>query len=226
MSSWDWTDPVRQKHFGEPLAGRYPLARLDPAAYWPMHEAELRRHFPEEFYFDLQSLSGSEGQRARARIEASEGGERLADFWVARDGAAVVAMFAGHQKDSETWRMWHTNIHPDYRRRGLYSEIIRRTLAYARELGFLAVVSEHAPSNNAVLIAKLKAGFRVVAFELDAAVGPSLILKYFHDDAQRRAYEFRCGQATLDDRLIASGFGAWPQLLEQLRRPGVTNDES
>lgn len=220
-SAWDWTNPIREKHFGEPLAGRYALERLEASDYWPLHEVELRQHFPEEFYFDLRALASEAEQRARTRIEASEAAVRLADFWAVRDGDRIVAMFSGHQKDADTWRMWHTNIHPDYRRRGLYAEIIQRTLAYARELGFSVVVSEHAPSNNPVLIAKLKAGFRVAAMELDPAVGPSLVLKYFHDEAHRRAYEFRCGHASLDDGLIRSGFGAWSQLLEQIRRQPV-----
>ncbi|WP_437958698.1 GNAT family N-acetyltransferase [Sorangium sp. So ce119] len=217
--AWDWVTPIRQKHFGEPLAGLYPVERLAGAeAYWALHDAELRRHFPAEVFFDLRALSGGEGQRARALLAASEGAHRLADFWVARDGEAIVAMFSGHQKDDETYRMWHSNVHPAYRRRGIYAEIVRRILAYTRELGFDYVVSEHAPCNNAVLIAKLKAGFRIVAMEIDAAVGPGVNLRYFHNEAHLRAYEFRCGLARLDERLVNAGFGAMPLLLDQLRR--------
>ncbi|AUX39333.1 uncharacterized protein SOCE26_007220 [Sorangium cellulosum] len=218
-AAWDWVVPIRQKHFGEPLAGLYPLERLaGEEAYWALHEAELRRHFPPEFYFNLPALSGEEGKRARARLATSEGAHRLADFWIARDGDVIAAMFAGHQKDAETYRMWHSVIHPAYRRRGLYAEIVQRILAYTRDLGFDYVVSEHAPSNNAVIIAKLKAGFRIVAMELDAAVGPGVNLRYFHNEAHLRAYEFRCGMARLDERLIEVGFGAMPLLLEQLQR--------
>ncbi|XXY45467.1 GNAT family N-acetyltransferase [Sorangium sp. So ce269] len=218
--AWDWVTPIRQKHFGEPLAGRYPVEWLASAAeYWALHEVELRRHFPAEVFFDLRALSGEEGERARARLAASEGAQRLADFWVARDGEAVVAMFSGQQKDNETYRMWHSIVHPAYRRRGLYAEIVQRLLAYTRELGFDYVVSEHAPSNNAVLIAKLKAGFRIVAMEIDAAVGPGVNLRYFHNEAHLRAYEFRCGLARLDERLVGAGYGAMPLLREQLQ-PG------
>ncbi|WP_437541777.1 GNAT family N-acetyltransferase [Sorangium sp. So ce367] len=218
-TAWDWVVPIRQKHFGEPLAGLYPLERLaDGEAYWALHKAELLRHFPPEVFFNLQALSGEEGERARARLTASEGADRLADFWAVRDGEAVVAMFSGHQRDAETYRMWHSVIHPDYRRRGLYREFLRRVLAYTRELGFDYVVSEHAPGNNAVLIAKLKAGFRIVAMDIDAATGPGLNLRYFHNEAHLRVYEYRCGLATLDERLLAAGTGAMPLLLEQLRR--------
>jgi GNAT superfamily N-acetyltransferase len=217
-SSWDWVEPFRTKHFSAPLGGLYAIERIEGDAYWQLHEAELRRYFPSEVYFDLKALTGEEGARARARLEASAGGDQLTDRWVARDGAAIAAMFSGHQKDAETYRMWHTHVHPGYRRRGLYNDILQRTLAYTRDLGFDYVVSDHAPSNNAVLIPKLKAGFRIMGLDIDARLGPSIHLKYFHHEAHLRAYEFRCGLATLDDAIIGTAFGAAPQLFEQIRR--------
>jgi len=217
-NAWDFVPPIRQKHFSEPLGGLYPLERLDKGAYWELHEAELRRYFPQEVFFDLKALLSEDERRRRERLAAATGEEPLADFWAARDGRAVVAMFCGHKKDTTTYRMWHTHVHPDYRRRGLYADIVRRTLAYSRELGFDAVVSEHAPSTNPILIAKLKAGFRIVGMDIDAGVGPSMLLKYFHNEAHSRAYEYRCGMATLDERIVASGFGAMPLLIEQIGR--------
>lgn len=219
---WDWVEPVRNTYFGDPLVGAYPIERLDQESYWALHEAALRRHFPLECFFNLGALLSEHERRGRARIAGSEAAERLYDFWAARDGQVVVAMFSGHQKDADTYRMWHSHVHPDYRRRGVYTDIIRRTLGYTRELGFGAVVSEHAPCNNPILIAKLKAGFRVIGMDIDAGVGPGVLLKYFHNEAHLRAYEFRCGMATLDAELLASGSGAMSLLMEQIRQAGST----
>lgn len=77
-----------------------------------------------------------------------------------------------------------------------------------------------------MLIAKLKAGFRIVAMDIDAAVGPGLNLRYFHDEAHLRAYEFRCGLARLDERLVGVGVGAMPLLLEQLRRGPAAEEQA
>jgi hypothetical protein len=40
------------------------------------------------------------------------------------------------------------------------------------------VISDHAPSNYAVLIAELRAGFHTFAVGIDAAVGPSVYLRH------------------------------------------------
>jgi ribosomal protein S18 acetylase RimI-like enzyme len=217
-TGWSWIEPIRQRHFGPPLAGTYPIERLERTSYWDLHEAVLRPHFPPECFIHLQGLLDEHELRGRERLAATQGGDPLQDFWVARDGQGVVAMFCGQQKDADTYRMWHSHVHPDYRRRGVYTEIVQRTLDYSREAGFSAVVSEHAPSNNAIIIAKLKAGFRIVGMDIDAGVGPGLLLKYFHNPAHLRAYEFRCGLASLDEQLIAAGAGAMPLLIEQIRR--------
>jgi hypothetical protein len=216
MSRWDWVAPIRETYFGQPLAGAFPIERiLDEQDYWTLHDAALRRYFPLECFFDLRRLLDPEKLRSRSRLEMPE---RLCDFWVARDGQEVVAMFCGHQNDADTYRMWHSNVHGDYRRRGVYTDILRRILGYTSALGFSFVVSEHAPNNNAILIAKLKAGFRIVGMDVDAALGPSVLLKYFHNEAHLRAYEFRCGLATMDERLLACARGAMPLLIEQFGR--------
>jgi hypothetical protein len=41
---------------------------------------------------------------------------------------------------------------------------------------------------------------------------------YFHDPAMLKAYEFRCGLATMDDTLYAAGFGHFEALDEQFAR--------
>jgi RimJ/RimL family protein N-acetyltransferase len=215
---WDWVEPIRNKHFGEPLQGKYSLERISEAgAYWDLHDREMRRHFPPEIFFDLSGMRGEEGRKARERLSNSMGENKLFDFWVARDGDSVAMMFSGHQVDDRIYRMWHSHVHPAYRRKGLYGEYVRRIIDYTKDLGFEAISSEHAPSNNAVLIAKLKAGFRIFSFEVDPTVGLSVCLRYFHDSAHIAAYEFRCGLATLDDRLLRYGRGAMPVLVQQIK---------
>jgi RimJ/RimL family protein N-acetyltransferase len=216
-STWDWALPHRDKHFGSPLAGAYPLSRLSREAYWELNDRAMQAHFPPEVFFDFWRPRGEDEEADVARLVGSMGGTPLEDFWVARDGEAVVMMACGHQIDGRIYRMWHTHVHPEYRGKGLYAEYLARMLAYTRDLGFRVVTSEHAPSNNAVIIAKLKAGFRIYALEINAAVGPSLCLRYFHDPVELAAYEYRCGLATMNAALLARGAGAAGKLIEQFR---------
>jgi ribosomal protein S18 acetylase RimI-like enzyme len=216
-SSWDWVVPLRDKHFGEPLAGVHPIERTGGAAYWELHEQALRQHFPPEVFFDFWTPREEDEKADKARLVESMGGERLEDFWVVRDGERIAMMACGHQVDGRIYRMWHTHVHPDYRRKGLYGDYLRRVLAYTKDAGFRVVTSEHAPSNNAVIIAKLSAGFRIYALELNAGVGPSLCLRYYHDPEELAAYEYRCGLATVTGALLRRGAGAAGKLAQQFR---------
>jgi hypothetical protein len=112
--------------------------------------------------------------------------------------------------------MWHTNIHPDFRRQGVYRMIVQSTILYTAALGFDTITSEHAPCNNPILIAKLSAGFRIYALDMDPMAGPSVVLRYFHNPEHLAAYELRCGQASLSPRLAESGIGAWSLLRDQM----------
>jgi GNAT superfamily N-acetyltransferase len=221
--SWDWADPIRDRIFGAPLKGGYLLERTDEDAYWDLHDEELREHFPPDALFLRPRLLAPERRAARERAVASEGARPLADYWIvhAPDGA-LAGMFAASQRSGDTFELYHVTMHPDHRGRGLYAELLDRVIAYAQELGFAMTVSEHAPSNNAVLIRHLKAGFRLIAMEIDPAHGMSVRLAYFHEPALLKAYEFRCGLATLDDTLYAAGYGHFDLLDEQFAQSRET----
>jgi GNAT superfamily N-acetyltransferase len=225
--SWEWADEIRERHFAPPLAGGYRLERVDEDTYWDRHEAELREHFPPDALFYGDELVAPARRAARDRVVAAEGAARLADHWFvhAPDGA-LAGVFSARSVTEATFELHHVTMHPDHRGRGLYEELLRRVLAYAEELGFSTTVSEHAPSNNAILIRHLKAGFRIIAMEIDPAHGMSVRLAYFHEPALLKAYEFRCGLATMDPTLYAAGFGHFSLLAEQFREASTGGRES
>jgi hypothetical protein len=80
------------------------------------------------------------------------------------------------------------------------------------------VVSEHDPSNDAVLIAKLRLGYKVLGLSFDAEDGPVLRLGYFHHPEHENVYRFRCGGATLNEHSLAAGYSGVDLLLDQIRR--------
>lgn len=116
------------------------------------------------------------------------------------------------------YRMWHTNVGCEHRRQGIYKLILEGTIRYTEALGFDTITSEHAPCNNPVLIAKLRAGCRLFSFEIDPLAGRSIVLRYFHNPEHLAASEFRCGMATLTPGLTANATGAWEQLRAQKNR--------
>jgi GNAT superfamily N-acetyltransferase len=225
--SGEWAGEIRERHFAPPLPGGYTLERVDEDTYWDRHEEELREHFPPDALFYREELLAPARRGARERVLAAEGADQLADYWLVHaPGGALAGMFSCRQRSRDEFELYHVTMHPDHRGAGLYAGLLGRVLAYAQELGFSTTVSEHAPSNNAVLIRHLKAGFRIIAMEIDPAHGMSVRLAYFHEPALLKAYEFRCGLATMDETLYAAGMGHFSLLAEQFAaaRAGVKGD--
>jgi hypothetical protein len=212
---WQWAEPIRERHFGEPLLGRYRLERVAEGRSWGELVPAWRGSWPPEVYFDFERLRSQAGRDTAERLSASRGAVPLREHWRVMDGDRQVALFTGGQYDDRTYLMGHAQVHPDEQRKGIYSAIVRLIVAYTGELGFDQVISTHSPSNNAVLIPKLRAGFVITALEIDAAFGMSIRLTYFHVPEQLDAFRFRAGDASLSAELIESGFGGMDDLRKQ-----------
>jgi ribosomal protein S18 acetylase RimI-like enzyme len=87
--------------------------------------------------------------------------------------------------------MINSGVAPAERRLGIYSELVRRVLEHARSLGYVAVLSRHAASNNAVIVAKLKLGFIVSGFEYSEVYGPLVRLTFLVGELRRSLYRDR-----------------------------------
>jgi len=85
----------------------------------------------------------------------------------------------------------HSGVHPDFRSRGIYADLVRATINYADAHAFLRIISRHVPSNNAVIIPKLRLGFLVSAFEYSEVYGPVIHLTYLVGKLRRELYRVR-----------------------------------
>lgn len=92
---------------------------------------------------------------------------------------------------------------PAFRRRGIYSEITKTILNLAKEKGYQMVTSYHVVSNNAVIIAKLKLGFRISGFELSDDYGSLVKMTCFLNEKRARMYDFRAGTLRPDEEMKA-----------------------
>lgn len=214
---WAWANEIWQRAFAPVAIDGLTLERVDVDTYWELHEAHLRGHFPPEVFINTRGLRSAAVKQAQQRLAELRGDHKLVDPCILRDGEHIAGSFIGEQKTEATYRMWHTHLHPDYRRRGIYRRILTATIAYTEELGFDTIVSEHAPGNNPVLMAKMGAGFRITGLDVEPKVGVSIHLCYFHNADQLAAYEYRCGLATMNPRILAHGVGAMDQLVAQFR---------
>lgn len=88
-------------------------------------------------------------------------------------------------------RMVNSGIYPEFRRKGIYSAMVRETISWAEERNFRRVFSRHVPGSNAVLIPKLRLGFLVSAFEYSEVYGPLVHLSYVIGTKRRELYRSR-----------------------------------
>ena len=63
--------------------------------------------------------------------------------------------------------MVNTALLPEHRGRGVYSRLLPLVLGQLRDAGYQLIRSHHHATNNAVLIPKLRAGFRLQGLEVD-----------------------------------------------------------
>ncbi len=92
-------------------------------------------------------------------------------------------------------------ILPEFRRKGLYSMLVKETVKEARALGYQMVTSNHVISNNAVIIAKLKLGFNISGIEVFDDFGMTVKLTCHLNETRKKAFDFRTGLTRPDDEI-------------------------
>jgi hypothetical protein len=105
----------------------------------------------------------------------------------------LVGWSFGWQESAESFYMAASLVIPTFRRKGLYTQIVKRVLAITKEKGFQTVSSSHILTNNSVIIAKLKLGFIIKGVELDPVHGSLLRMAFHHNSLMTSAARFRAG---------------------------------
>lgn len=144
-------------------------------------------------------LSDAEQEHIR-RLDGNMGSLFRLEFYVTKAGEPI-GWTRGAQKDRETYSMSNTGIFPDYRCRGVYSALLSAVLDLTRREGFQKVISRHSVVNNAILVPKLKAGFRITGFEVNDVFGILVNLTYFFNERRSNALLYRAGYVLPDAHL-------------------------
>ncbi|MDD4974127.1 MAG: GNAT family N-acetyltransferase [Bacteriovorax sp.] len=92
-------------------------------------------------------------------------------YLTAWDDEKLVGWSWGFQKSGLEFYMCNSAIFPEYRRKGIYTELVKKVVSKAQEDGFQEITSKHHLDNNAVIIPKLKTGFIIQGFETNPRFG-------------------------------------------------------
>lgn len=99
----------------------------------------------------------------------------------------------GFQEQPTVFYMCNSAIFEQHRRKGLYTCLMKEMLKRATSKGFAKIYSRHIITNNDILIAKLKQGFKITNFELSEAFGTMVHLTYFSARVKNDILDFRSG---------------------------------
>jgi ribosomal protein S18 acetylase RimI-like enzyme len=166
----------RVDHYDEPAFGRLVDATFDDAAR-QRHLDALMGEPPAQAHRDLRkSLPAPE----RIRIAA-------------HDGDRFVGYSHGWFEVGGRFYIGSSAVHPDYRRRGVYTRLLRAVEKAVRERGGIAISSHHVATNNPVLIAKLKLGYVIAGVEFIEPMGLLVRLVHYLEPSRAALYRERTG---------------------------------
>lgn len=209
---------AREVSFTQPIFDKFNFKRMPSEAFWDVYIKDFQKHSPLELIFEEDKLRSKYESEKLNLLNEPIADAFIEDNYLLLDSKEkVIAMVRGWQKTFDSYYMHFTAVHTDYRKQGIYSEIIDRVLRYTQLLGFSRVLSCHAPFNNAVLIAKLKKDFKIIGMEVDAALGNTIWLCYFHNEELKKAFEFRCGNMIFSKKLFDASLGTAERLCAVIR---------
>lgn len=139
------------------------------------------RRLPMQRYEVVRAQMRDQRSRTKQYSFAAWSGTRLIGGSVAIEGRPGVLF------------MQTSAVHPDFRRQGVYTAMVRHIIDWSREQGFYELTSKHHATNNPVLIAKLQLGFTIVGMELVPEWGPLVLLALPLDPGRAALYRFRAG---------------------------------
>lgn len=148
------------------LGGGYVLRPVEYETYWHVYAAL------EDSAYETVSL---EWPRPAARPDL----DTPSYAWLVGHAGEVAGWHYSRGWNARTAYMVNTALLPTHRGVGVYSRLLPAVLAALRAEGYDLVRSQHHVTNSAVLVPKLRAGFRIQGLEVgDHGVMAVLVLSY------------------------------------------------
>ena len=179
------------------LVGNYDAEQV-PYEEWKRYFLQYKEEaFKETGYIDPdQWMDSSEKTAVDGLKEGMEGLYRLC--LLVRKEEEVVGWHMSRQTDKETVKMVNSAMLPLHRHQGIYTALLPHVLRLLIGKGFQRIDSFHHPTNNAILIPKLKAGFHISGLDVEDSTGMRVRLSYYVNEARRSVLEARVGAIHLN----------------------------
>ncbi len=180
---------------------KYQIKEMDQESFTPLFKKYTKEFFDEvsQVFHLREALSDME--KDKLKILASD----LGSPYILRLGIFHNDQFCGwhfgYQESATKFYMCNSGILPEHRRKGLYTKLLKKTLKILEDKGFQEIYSRHMPTNNEVIIPKLKSGFYITSLALDDVFGTLVHLTYHPNKLRKKVLNYRTGSIKPDDEI-------------------------
>lgn len=128
-------------------------------------------------------------------------GKPLAINLVLYSGMELIGWSQGVQINLTMFNMTNSAIRLEFQRQGHYTRLLDEMIVQASNLGFEEIISQHALTNNSVIIAKLKKGFYINTVEISDKFGAFVKLSLYLSEARKKIFKYRVGEIPMDEEI-------------------------
>jgi len=183
------------------LGSGYSIRAMSKEEFDPPFQKHAARIFDENSQiFRVRDALGDD-ERARLKALGTHCGNPLEFRLGLFHGNEFVGWNYSRQESAFTLYMQNSAVFAEHRRKGLYTALARKMVEIGTDLGFQTIYSRHSATNNDVIIAKLKLGFRITSMEMSDIFGVLVHLSYFPNPVRNRMLDYRAGHTRPDDEI-------------------------
>jgi len=186
--------------------------------FWHRAFALMKPHcFPGSSILRMPDKEGSSGEKSWVEEVRDEAPDRFVHHILytaspapPSDPAEAVGCYHGYFQQPALYWMITSAVHPSHQRRGIYGAILESVLAFAKDAGVGAILSQHRADNNAIIIPKLKAGFLITSLRVSPVQGLMVELALALVPHVETLHRFRIKAEPVLEEALASGLIAMP----------------
>jgi hypothetical protein len=167
---------------------------IDEEAFWPIKKKLSPIVFAENNFIQLDQFCSEEEKKLSKELR-SKSPKKFGVYILAKNADdEVVGWSGGHQIDSEMFCMITSAVLPEYRRKNIYSSMLKLVVDKVTQEGFQIITSNHLVTNNAVIIPKLIFGFHITAMKMNLRFGTLVELSFYPNKKIEDVLKYRCGE--------------------------------
>lgn len=180
----------------------YQIREMNEQEFTSLMQKSSKEVFGESYLtFRLPDTFTEEERQKNIQLKANMGTPYTLRLGVLHESDGFVGWHFGYQESPLKFYMCNSGVLPNHRCKGVYTALVRKVIDTVTALGFQTIYSRHHPTNNAVIIPKLKMGFLITSFEIDDIHGTLVHLSYFPKSVRIKIMGYRSGHSHPDSEV-------------------------